>query len=74
MKRQTQKMTERSSITYTKCDVHNSSFFTTPFYMIEVEGDAVGHPLTEEQAKLIIGWFETVIFEYNETTNNWDVF
>lgn len=72
MNRKNYKMTDQEKIASIKCSV--STPFTPEFYMITVDGDAVGHPLTQEQADLLIGWFNSVIFEYNEQEHKWDKF
>lgn len=72
MNRPTSTIKQQIKLEYRACN--NSTLFSTKFFMIVVDNEPIGSPITEEQAKCIINWFNTIAFEYNETTDEWDKF
>lgn len=67
-----EKMTEKESIKFVQCNV--ATKYSPAFYMITVDGEPLGHPITEEQAKFMLDWFDSVMFEWNDELMQWDKF
>jgi hypothetical protein len=72
MIRKTSTLMKDQKIKAVACDVKTP--FSDPFYMVTVEGKPVGRPVDYKEAMLIVDWFNTVIFEYDNSSSNKDVY
>lgn len=64
------KLTDRLSIKLKKCDI--TTPYTKAFYMLTVKGKPLGEPLTKQEGKILLRWFNSVVSEYNDQTELMD--